>query len=497
MRSLLRNTSLFLITASLLLPSMIHGQCPGYTHKDDVVEGSPSSLPSGWCVFAKDHQSGLYKSNIGSFSESLVPNTDGEKPRSIDISDDGQWIVYIDESDQNSGAPYLIKVDGSGKTTVPAQVISGTWKTAHGEPKNIGFLRQSPKGTELFYIDYYFKGVSRMRAIQVDLSGAVPQFGTDRIIAEIFDSSGTAPDTAYFWPHGGTQVNCVVKDQIFAYLIQIHDGVEALRNGFITIPDGGNGTAGPTDIFQWANDTYRPAAANNADDTWWGCAQTMSHKGRYCLANSGYIGSSCVPNKRDTSIDKMDHKGFYITRFIRSNELPIPIDDQIDNEAYGVSINWCPVRLRHGSWDDVDFNYWNFSNSSSYVIGTLSGNLIDSLGETNSLWVVHWATNTWTKITPSSVTDQMYDPAMYITDPESVRSAAFSAVGFARDGNQILNLAVTRQVKLGASDKGVWLFSLSGRYIWSWHRLSAGTAASVAIPESIVFTGQHTIAVFK
>ena len=455
--------------------------CPSYTRKDEVHEGVASQLPNGWYVFAREGARGLYRSPVRSYAPEIIPSTNRDTPSSIHICDNGEWIVYI----HAMKTPYLIRVDGTGKTEVPVLVIPGEWNTAHAQPRVIGFLRQSPFGTELFYYDYFWYGVSRMRAIQVDLSGATPVFGTDRILAEIADSSGITPDTSYFYPHGGTQTSMVVGDQIFAYLKQHTTGREALRNGFITIPDAGKGTAGPQHIYRWANDTYTPPEGEQIPWlSWWGCAQTMSHDGRLCLSNSGYIGSACVPNKRDPSDDKMDHKGFYITRFLRYNEPPIPIDDQIDNEAYGISINWCPPRLRTGTFEEVDFNYWNFSNASDYVVGTLSGSKLPLLGEANSLWVVHWPSNTWTRLTPSSHSDTelMVDPALYLTEASPLQHPPSYP---ARKSSEKVLWGATRhdRIELDVPASSVMLYCVSGKRLWGWRRGALqGAPVTVTIP---------------
>ena len=58
----------------------------------------------------------------------------------------------------------------------------------------------------------------------------------------------------------------------------------------------------------------------------------------------------------------MDHKGFYITKFLRKGvDPPIAIDSQIDDPTYGRSINWCPQQYRLGTYNQVNFNEWNFS----------------------------------------------------------------------------------------------------------------------------------------
>jgi hypothetical protein len=157
-------------------------------------------------------------------------------------------------------------------------------------------------------------------------------------------------------------------------------------NGFVTIPDNGNGIAGFDDFYQFAAPP---------PEEYWGCGQTMSHDGRYCASNSALIGSACVLNKLHDP-DPMDHKGFYVTRFLRSDVAPIAINDQIEDPSYGVSINWCPADYRIGDDVQVDFTNYNFSNSNEYLAGVLKGSVIAQLDFSYGIWTVHWPTNTWT-----------------------------------------------------------------------------------------------------
>jgi len=368
--------------------------CPAYTHKT-AIKGQISSLPAGWFVYAEEWGNGLYKSSIQSYSPSVIPSTESDQPRSIDISDDGKWIVYATGVGEYGARCYIVSTAGKFKTEIP---------TNHAN--TVRFLRNSPYGTEIFYTH----SRSKFHAVKVTLQdNAAPQIGQDRTVAD-FSSDWNYEIT--IWGGSDGQYG-VYGDQIVGKMGEPVNGAQVNRTAFITIPDQGRGIAGPEDIYKWAND--HPNSLES-DGSYWGCGFTMSHDGQMCLQNSAWIGNECLPSKYSTvQIDGqtylMDHKGPYITKFLRSGSLPIEINAQILDPAYGVSINWCPTEYWIGNYMDLEFNEWSFSNSNQFVIGALKGRIAPR----KAIWILQWSTNTWTMITPDQNNTVYTDPAVYFT----------------------------------------------------------------------------------
>jgi hypothetical protein len=349
--------------------------CPPYTHKDDVTFGLQSNLPAGFFVFAYEYDQahpvpGLYISNVRNFSSSLIPSTENEFPRSINISDDGKWILY---ANGNNNA-CLLSIDGSRKYQVPLPGV---------QVNMVNFYRNGPNGVEICYtttdtVRY------EIYAIQTKLD-SIPSFGAVRTLTDLTGSFRIEP----YYPIS------VVKDQILGAFSLLLQGVYVLRMGFVTIPDGGRGLALPKDMFKWANESGKQV---------WGCNSTMSLDGSLCLYIPGTAGmggatGNCIPP---------EHLGFVVTPFRRSTDPAITIDDHIDK--YGLSINWCPPQYRFGKWDEMDFHAWNFGNNNDLVIGSQTGTLSTWKG----VWMVDWKKNIWTQLTP----------------PDSIISSGWQAVYF-------------------------------------------------------------------
>lgn len=392
------------LTAVVLGYTSTIAQCPTYTHKDDVVVGNPGDLPNGWLVYRKGTpggggtgwQNGLFRSPVNSFAETVVTGTSGDSPTSMDISPDGEWIVYL-----SGGSIYLVKSTGGSRTEVPyvnfnVASLGLSWT---------GFYRNSPNGLEIFYHDFNWAGQVYLCAIPVDLSGDTPAFGTARMILE--SQPPNSPGYEYaLWIQSGSA--SVWGDQIFG-LFQYT--TKKTLNGFAVIPDGGSGIATFADFYQF---TQQPA------EDYWGCGQTMSHDGLFCASNSANVGDTCVPNKSVGMVGS-DHKGIYITRFLRAGETPsMAIDDQIMDPTYGISINWCPEQYRVGDFSQIDFTNWNFSNSNQYLAGVLKGSAVESQGFSYGIWVVHWETSTWTQVNPNTTSAVYDEPALYFPGLSSV-----------------------------------------------------------------------------
>jgi len=285
----------------------------------------------------------VYKSALKTHTPAVVAGTEADYPGCIDISDDGRWAVYtsghLDTRNRYVlDTAYLVGLETGVKTGIPVFLTRGynqrTGDSTDVHPAAVSFYHQSPKGTEICYYGYNWRGDAAIHAVSVDLSGAAPVFGASRPILNL-DTNQT---NRRIWPYGGTIATVAARDAIFgAFASFVGFNLDVVYNEYITIPDGGNGVAGVADMYQWQS---------VPDTSLWGCGESMSHDATLCVTNSGYIGSACVPNKNQEP--QMDHKGFYITPFFRAGTTPsMDIQKQIDSA--GVSINWCPQQYRIGS----------------------------------------------------------------------------------------------------------------------------------------------------
>ncbi len=450
-------------------------ECPSYTKNRDSTEafplGNPVDLPDGFVLFRINTSFGLYHSPLRAYEPTLVPGTEGDNPYSISISDDGEWVFYIDKESESGGRFVVQRLDGSGR------MESSRWGATVG-----GFYRRSPKGSEIFYLE----GEGIAKAVEIDLSGQHASLvnGTERTVADLG------------WRRGLNNVfsgsTTIVGDQLFGREEGYNSYGYFGRTAFITIPDSGRGTAGEEDIFKWASDDTLAV---------WGCGHTMSHDGAYCLANASLIGTACsaegqggvcvhkdgtiggigcIPNRRSVLLHDVgayvdtqhfDHKGFYVTRFWRRGDSAVKIDDIVD--TYGISINWAPPHYRRGEFDEVDFTSWNFANDSRYVAGVLKGTRLRDLGLENGIWIVEWGSNTWTRLTPDTLTGEVDDPAAFITNPEGIRnSRRASTPGWSSRHGEVLVSAMDRGAGFVAPvwvDEAV-LYTLDGKEIARYRR---------------------------
>lgn len=343
--------------------------CPYYTHKGDVQIGNPQDLPEGFFVFDRDTIPGLYKSPLRVFKSSLIPNTKNVFPRSISVSNDGQWIFFVDSK---TDVPYIIRVNGCYKSMVP------TIGVPSGSPCPGGFYRNSPYGDEVFYL----AGKKEIHALKVSFSANGPVFGNDRKIAML---SSLCLDSMY------TTQYAVSRDQIFGEIgPEVNDSTVIFRTGFLTIPGNGTGTATDANIYKWAHDDYQLIV---------GCGHTMSSDGQFVLANAGpvfYSSTRCIPT---------GHKGFYVAPFRRDSD---PSIDQYTEHLFkfAVSLNWCPEQYQNG---DEDFWGWYFTNSNSYVAGQMISLRGNSCG-----WMIDWQNSIWTMLCPIDSNIRIQQPAAYI-----------------------------------------------------------------------------------
>jgi hypothetical protein len=343
--------------------------CPYYTHKDDVLLGAAQDLPEGFFIFDRDTLPGLYKSPLRKFSSSLIPNTKYVFPRSISISNDGQWIFFVDS---RTNTPCLIRSNGCYKSTVP-MVGAPPGSICPG-----GFLRNSPYGDEIFYL----AGKQEMHAIKVTFTATGPIFGNDRTIAKL--------SVLFFHPEYTIQY-AVSRDQIFGEISPLADDSTIIpRTGFLTIPGNGTGVATDAAIYQWADDDYREIV---------GCGHTMSFDGQFVLANAGpefYSSAWCIPT---------GHKGFYVAPFRRDSDPPINLYTE-HLLKFGTSLNWCPEQYRNG---DPDFWGWYFTNNNNYVAGRMNSLKGNSCG-----WMIDWQKSIWTMLSPIDSNISIQQPAAFI-----------------------------------------------------------------------------------
>jgi hypothetical protein len=209
----------------------------------------------------------------------------------------------------------------------------------------------------------------------------------------------------------------------------------------------------------------------------------MSHDGQLCASNSRLIGDeNCVPNQKSTP--PMDHKGFYVTKFLRQGVDPsITIDAQIDNPTYGRSVNWCPTDYRRGDNTEVDFNEWSFTNDNAYLVGQVSGTRISSFGLSNGVWAVHTTSNTWTQLTPATTSTVYKDPAAFISsvgvrEPRGVNRQGIAAVDVAA-------VVGSGSVTLPAGIRSCALYDLSGQRVFVHTRSNAVAEETVRVPDAL------------
>jgi len=361
-----------MMIVNISLIESAYSTCPPYTHVDDVKLGLSKDLPNGYIAF--ELHNNLCRTSTKFYSPCVIPNTENEGPISVDISDDGKWILYIS---QKSGAANLIRATGEYKTPIP---INPGYRVA-------SFYRNSPYGTEIFFVS----SGTTIDAIRVWLSDTNATFGAVRRIVQVDDSLQLCPYDSYG----------ITFDQVFGRLWVTHNDTLIHRLGYLTIPNGGKGIATSANAFKWKNDLYSDV---------WGCYATQSHDGKYCLANPGGMGRICTPP---------DHKGFVITPFRRDSDPSIDINLNVD--SLGVSLNWCPSEFRYGGVTEVEFNQWNFSNNSDYVAGILMG----TLALVHGIWIVEWKTNTWTLLTPR---DSLVDGSVALYLGEQIDSLTCSDI---------------------------------------------------------------------
>jgi hypothetical protein len=467
-----------------IFPLIVNAQqCPSYTHKTTVTS-IRDSLPNGWFLFGLSGTNGLYKCDNRTGTPAVIPNTSNDRVLDIDITDDGQWIVYLVKGPSVTvgrrtvvykNFVYMIKPDGTGRTSIPVVIDSST---SSPYPPYVQFYHHSPYSNELVYIS----GLGRLRGIiyHLDNQNNVVLDSSRTIISFLADSSN--PSGIYYAGLPGNRQFSIYKNRFYSatYIPEPPDTAftstsylaATVRSSYVTIPYQGTGIAHAENIYKWTNDDY---------GLWYGCGLTMSIDGSMCLANTNAIGGSsgCVPTQ--TMNPPMDHKGFYVTRFMYDTMPSIERDAVVLDSTYGISINWCPTQYRVGTYDELGFTGWSFSNNNGYVIGEQEGNNTPIQGA----WIVNIPTNTWTLVYTAS-NNRVVSPSLYLP----------GMTDDVRHGMQPLQPASSKSkmVKIPGTCAGIILeksvyrceiYSLTGKQLWKYERTDAGKRIIVDIPHQL------------
>ncbi len=426
----------------------VFAACPSFV-KLDVVQGDPSALPQGWVAFGyQDGSAGLYVSPLRNHAPTVVPGTQSHEATSVDISDDGRWICYVDGITRKL---LLVPKTGGTPVEVPMQYRSGeACQICVG-----GFLRRSPKGTEVWGV---ISG-KEICAVQVTLGESSATVGEQRWLLDFVDDPDD-PRNLFTIDYGVGIGYDVSGDQILCRLKSKEP--QLWRTLDATIPNNGLGTATLDDLYQYS---YMPTSYQIS-----GCGHTMSHDGAYCAFNPGNAGSTeCVPQNDNNN----GHKGFVVREFFRTDHAAMKYDEQFD--VYAESINWAPEAFRDVSTTYADFTQWHFSNDNRYIAGTLYGQRCP----VRCLWVVAWHTNTWYRITPNQNTVTPVYPAVFFDAFAQVDSRA------PRNRGAICSPpAVKRRIAgCGSAAPGdaayagaVELYNCRGRLIGRWNASGNGGA---------------------
>jgi len=445
----------WMIFAVCLLPHSGDAQCPSFV-KRAAIEGNPGNLPSGWFVYSKADAKGIYWSPLKSFSETLIPGTNDLVSWRAKISDDGKWILA--GFDKTSGGELrLFKRDGTGMTVVPTNAPVAN-------PVS-GFVRNGPKGTEIFY------GVTGtgIRGMAVNLTGATPLFGATRLIINCLIGGDQWHGIGISGNHAAANYGFICMD-----FVRIQSCVWQM----VTIPNGGNGTAD-----SYAN---RWPYTYNADSVDYSCNIDLSWDGAIMAHNPGKgwvvppFGDTCFP-VWDGAVNG-DHKGPVLLPFVESSQPPMSMRDFYYQKS--VSVNWTLPRFRGFTSDESGFNQWAFGNNPDYLIGMHTN--IPSATNMNEwgAWMVQWKTNTWTRVT--SPTTQALWPAFNL-DSGQVNCDNIPGIPASRwtadrprlvmKGGSQHRIEIVAPVAPAGSSAGISIFDLRGRLL---RRIDAVIAAPPA-----------------
>jgi hypothetical protein len=446
-----------------IAPQIIHAQsCPPFTHKTTIT-GVRDSLPDGWFVFGLSGQTGLNYCKTRSGTPTIINNTNTDSISDVDISDDGLWILYLNKQ----STAYLIKPDGTGKT--PLSLGSGIIYAQfhhHYSPAEIVYIGDQGR---VYRVGYHFGVLGN--AI-FDSTKVIVDFRTDTTKAST-DLSAVMVNYSQFSICKNEFV-CTLEIPIPPDTMNPPLGNPPLgtddRTSYVTIPNQGAGIARGKNIYKYLT---------TDSSAWYGCGITVSNDGARVLANSNAFGgtSGCVPNQLLNP--PMDHKGFYITCFMYDTMPSVPRDSVVLSANYGISINWCPSQYRIGTYRQLGFSAWSFSNDNDWVVGEQEGTNTPLKG----VWIVNIPTNTWTLAYTASST--VLAPAMFLPETttsveQGMRTSHVSDVPLR--SNVIKVPGVSSRITLEPSVYRCDLYSLSGKHLWTYSRADASERSSVEIP---------------
>jgi hypothetical protein len=337
--------------------------CPAFVKKTGIVGALGTLAVKGTVVSAVRYKGGIYASPLGQNAPVLIPNTQNDvNANSLQISEDGQWLVY------NAGGIYVIGVNGLHRTKVPV--------TASGSEGCCTVWWHDPKGgTEIVY---RINGDAIVHAIPITWNAQNgPTFGTDRVIAQFNEriEFTMSVSGAHMWTR--------LDDSRFG-------------PQFITIPT--IGVAGDANFWKHTN----PPS--------WGCMTTMSHDGSMCCFNAGYDQwCACLADE----FCLLRHKSFVVLPFQEQTAPSVGWDSTL-LKIRAFSVNWAPPQYVFVDSNNLgsDFKGWNYTNDSSYMAGDLMGQKVGA--DSGSIWLVHWPSNTWTKILSLDAAHLLAFPSVWI-----------------------------------------------------------------------------------
>lgn len=394
MHSRLHFFSIALLGLTSLASVAIAADCPTFVQKDNSTIASSALVPAGFMIYNKLNSlnkevGGVYKTPLNSFSETVIPSTQNDPPTNLDMTWDGQWIVYLHTTTRQV---IVVRVDGSDRTVIPTPGVST------GFPKSTGFWHNGAKGLEIFYTS----SNNTVRSVGITLPATgTPTVGGSRVLLQmsgtwVFDYTSFYAYQSANGKHFVTQMMCLTCGPT---------GKEIRRFGFFTLPMDTTSIATLDSAYTFAD---------MPDTNIYGCGFSLSEDGKMVIANPGSQGDlNCVPNRES----KLDHKGFMIEPFKEVSDAPITVHQIID--SVGISVNWAPVAYRFGLHYEVDFSNWHFvRGSQSFVSGTLTGAWKGTL--VRGLWLVNWKTNTWHQISNTNLVSNSAIAAFTNGDPIKV-----------------------------------------------------------------------------
>jgi hypothetical protein len=375
-----------LAAAFLVCVGMASAQCPSFVHKvnNTTYIDSGYTLPvKGTVVSCFVTGSGLVTAPLGSLDATPIPNTAGDGTcASPAITEDGQWVLYY-----GSGKIWIIRIDGQYKTQVPVVSLGGGPGPGFGV---CSFWYNAPGSTptdKKVEVAYRSSGDADVHAVPVAFSAnAAPTFGTDHLVA-----------------HFGGQISFTFGIAANHFFARINTGGYDCPH-MATIPATGNAT----DADLWVPTKQQQ----------YGCMAVLSHDGSIAGYNSAYA-QWCLCLADQTC--NFRHHSLTLVPFQEKTATPAPWVDTLVKKK-SVSINWGPKKYFSFLPNDttngdakssdfgVDFGRWSYTNNNEYIVGSLvmaNWNITpDSLNnairskipDTGSVWLVHYPTNTWTRI---------------------------------------------------------------------------------------------------